>query len=338
MLIHMDGFDSYANNSDLGFQYGGGASVSTTGGRFGQGALYIGNYNQWILKTFNAPVTEIWIGFAMKTYFSNGTYPLICIMNAGGIDATLAWSADSSYFYMTRGSFTDTVIGTGGYKLIGNNLWHFVELHYKIDPSAGIAELWIDNTQIFNNTSVNTTKFGNTSFGTFRFGGDDNNAAQAYYDDMYILDTTGSYNNTRLGDSRIQTLRPNSDAGPNDGTPSTAGPHYAMVNAPQNNGGATYITVAGTSDQEELFGMTSLSGTPTEVFAARVLNYAEKTDGGTLNSNAVIVSNSVVGNGETQNLLTNYSGMYGIFETDPSTGVAWTPAGINAADCGFKIA
>ena len=110
-----------------------------------------------------------------------------------------------------------------------------------------------------------------------------------------------------------------------------------MVNAPQNDGGSTYITVTGASGQEELFGMTALPINPTTIYGAKVLNYAKKTDAGTLNTNSIISSNSVVANSNVQGLLTTFSGISGIFESDPSTGVAWSPAGINAADCGFKI-
>lgn len=340
MLIHLDGFDSYSTGSDLNYQYGNiGASVNTTGGRFGQGALTITSYNQLLTKSFDNTLTEVWIGFAIKTAFNAGEYSIISFVSPSGIEAALGYNAGSNTWFMGRNGAGGPQIGASGVRTIGDNNWHFIELHYKIDSAVGIAELWIDNTVVFNNTGVNTTYYGNTTFTTLHLFGGENSGIDASFDDLYIIDaTTGPNNTTRLGDSRIQTLRPSGDAGPNDGTPSTAGPHYAMVNEPQNDGGATYITVTGTSGQEELFNMTSLVTTPSSIFGARVLNYAEKTDAGTLNTNAVISSNGIVANGNTQALLTGFSGMYGIFETDPNTGSAWTPTAINSADCGFKIA
>ena len=338
MLIHMDGFDSYSTGSDLYFQYSGYGGIGTTAGRFGQGAYEVTNYYHYLSKTFANPVTEIWSGWAMKCNATSGVAPLFLITSSSGIEAELYYNVTSSSWYATKGQ-AGSQIGNSGTRNVSDNNWHFIEFHYKCDTSVGIVELWVDNSQVFYNSGYNTTYYGSLSFTGVRFAGDSSNAIAAIYDDWYILDAeSGAHNTTRLGDSRIQTLRPSSDVGPNNGTPSVAGPHYAMVNAPQNNGGATTITLTGTSGQEELFGMTSLASTPTTIFAARVLNYAEKTDAGTLNANAVISSNSIVGNGNTQALLTNFTGNFGIFETDPSTSNAWSPSAINSVACGFKIA
>lgn len=335
----MDGFDSYSTGSDLFFQYGGnGGYIGTTSGRFGQGAYEVTNFAYYLSKTLPNPVSEIWTGWAMKMAPNTSLAPLFLIISSSGIEAELFYNASTNAWYATKGQ-AGSQIGGSGIRNIADNNWHYIEFHYKCDTSVGIVEVWIDNTQVFSNIGYNTTYYGSLSFTGVRFAGDGSTAIAALYDDWYMLDAeSGAHNTTRLGDSRIQTLRPSSDVGPNNGTPSVAGPHYEMVNAPQNNGGATTITLTGTSGQEELFGMTSLASTPTTIFAARVLNYAEKTDAGTLNANAVISSNSIVGNGNTQALLTNFTGNFGIFETDPSTSNAWSPSAINSVACGFKIA
>ena len=162
------------------------------------------------------------------------------------------------------------------------------------------------------------------------------------FDDWYILDpTVGSTNITRLGDSRIETLVPISDAGPNQGTPSNVsvgtGQHYTMVNEPQNDGGSTYLSMPAVSGSEEVFGLSSLSSIPLNIWAVRVLNIVEKTDGGYTQGNAVIVSSGVVEYGPNQQILSTYFGQYGIFETDPNTGSEWTYAAVNAADAGFAV-
>ena len=158
------------------------------------------------------------------------------------------------------------------------------------------------------------------------------------WDDWYILDsTTGPYNTTRLGDSRIYTLVPNGDAGPNDGVPSTSGPHYAMVKEPQNDGLTTYVTIQGISGQEELYTMSSLPTQPSTIYGTRVLNIVEQTAGGVLNANAVIVSNGVESQGNSQPILNVFFSQFGIFESDPSTNEPWTYSNINLAECGFLI-
>jgi hypothetical protein len=189
-----------------------------------------------------------------------------------------------------------------------------------------------------NLTNVNTSQYSNTLFSAITLGSSlNNNAVIGYYDDWYILNTQGSTNTTRLGDSRIETLLPNSDAGPNNGTPSTGSSHYAMIDAAQNNGGSNYITIANTSGQEELFGENSLSRSPSTVFAVKVLNIVKKTDAGNCNGNSIIVSNGVSSIANSTPLLTSFSSTVGIFETDPNTSSAWTTSGVNASNAGFKI-
>lgn len=341
MLIHIDGFDSYSTGSDLSFQYSSGSfpGIGTNIGRFGQGAMVRINSSSLIKKSFSTGYSEIWTGFALKTSSASTatTTALVVISSNSGIEGLLNYNAATNTFAFYKGDYVLQEGATGSVPFI-NNGWHFIEFHYKMDSSVGVTELYVDDRVLFSNSGQNTTQYGNTTFNSVWLGGDGANNLPFIIDDWYILDTTiGPFNTTRLGDSRIQTLRPSSDAGPNNGTPSSGTSHYAMVNAPQNDGGSTYITLTGTSGQEELFGMTSLLANPSTIYGAKVLNYARKTDAGALNTNSIISSNSIVVNSNVQGLLTTFSGISGIFESDPSTGVAWSSAGINAADCGFKI-
>ena len=244
MLVHIDGFDSYSTGSDLAFQYTSTSfpTVGTNLGRFGQGAITSNSYRNYITKIFSAPVTEIWTGFALNLSGNSTQYVILSIVSNSGIETTLNYNTTTNVIAAYRGDAT-TQIGTSAVTPLNNTGWHYIEFHYKISSSVGIVEVWVDDRVIFTNTGQNTTQYANTSFTSIWLGGDGNNAVAATFDDWYVLDPTqGAFNTTRLGDSRIQTLRPASDAGPNNGTPSTGSAHYAMVNAPQNDGGSTYIT------------------------------------------------------------------------------------------------
>ena len=336
MLLHVDGFDSYAVATDLYQEYSivGLGQFSTTSGRFGGGAFYIsGNYNYIGWSTLS-PLTNIWTGFAFSINPSDaGTGVITAFQSGTGDEATVYYNVTTGQWNFYRG-YTNTSLGSVVYP-ISLGIYHWIEIHYVISTTVGIMELWIDGIQVLAISGANTTQNGLTSFTSVVLG-DSGATARGYYDDWYILDTTGTYNNTRLGDSRVETLRPQSDFGPNNGVPSTAGPHYKMINELQWNSSNT-ITLGSTSGNAEVFGMTSLTAAPTNIHAVRVLATAEKTDAGALSTNAIVVSSNVTANGNSIPLTTSYSHIYNVFETDPNTGVPWTTSAINNIDCGVKI-
>ena len=326
---------------------------STTAGRFGQGAVVFGGYANTLIKSFSSPLTEIWMGCAFNPATGANIpcnfFTILGIINAEVLitynPVTGEWAGWLGPYTSNSGGEASSAVKliSGNYS-IGSGAWHYIEFHYKIsNNSNGILELWIDGIQIFNSTSANTSYTGSTVFYSILVGGTIGSSSIAgIFDDWYILDPTqGSTNITRLGDSRIETLVPISDAGPNQGTPSNVsvgtGQHYTMVNEPQNNNGATYLSMAPTPGTEELFGLSSLSSIPLNIWGVRVLNIVEKTDGGYTQGNAVIRSGSVTEYGPNQQILSTFFGQYGIFEVDPNTGTEWTYDSVNAADAGFAV-
>jgi hypothetical protein len=341
-LIHLDGFDEYAQNSDMGFYYTNpdNWNVDTTGGRYGGGSFYMSGGGEGFGYPMPAAQTEVWIGFAMacNNGATDGTNrAVLSFFSAAGLEASIFYCSQTSTWTCYRGN-TNTLLGSG-YGNFGNaTVWHWVEFHYKISATAGVMEVWVDGVQVVDVTGADTTQNSSTQFTLIDWGYNGNQGScSSYIDDSYVLNTSGSANNTRLGDSRIESLKPTSDAGPNNGTCSSGSAHYAMVDENQNDGSTTTITIANTSGQEELFGMASLAGTPATVHAVKVLNIVQKTDGGACNGEAVVSSGGTPAEGSSTSLLTTFSPCLGIFETDPNTSAAWAYTAVNAMECGFQI-
>jgi hypothetical protein len=334
----MDGFDVYQSESDLQFQYAGfNCGISTNLGRYNNGALYINSYNNYLIYVMPNQQSEIWTGFALSVQGLTGSQPIIGFQSSSGIESSI-WYAPNTSTWTAYNGINNTLLGTS-IKSVGLSAYHWIEFHYKISTSVGIVEIWIDNIQIMNLTAINTTYYSNSTFSNIIIGGNGSNSVIGYYDDLYILNTNGTYNNTRLGDSRIETLLPNSDASPNTGIPSVIGSHYAMVDSAQNNGGSTYVTLSNTSNQEELYKVNSLVSTPASVYGVKVLNLAEKSSvTNTISATeSIIVSNGVISTGNVTNLTSQYSTVVGIFETDPNTGNVWTYGNVNIANVGIKV-
>ncbi len=336
-LVHMDGFDLYASSADLQTVYniGGGAYINTTGGRFGGGAVVTNN--QYVAYSVPGALTEIWFGFAYNCQNPTSYGGVTTVTSNAGVEMTLFYRPLTGQIDVCTNAGDSPVIGTATIAGLASG-WHWIEVHFKLSSSSGVVELWVDGVQQVNVTGINTANRGGTSISAVFLGTDYSNNLNALIDDFYILNpTTGSYNTGRLGDSRIETLKPSSDASPNNGTPSTAGSHYAMVDEAQNDGSSSYITITNTSGQEELYGFGSLAATPANVRAVKVSNWCEKTDAGSCFGESVVSSSSTVSNGSSLPLLTGFSNIYNIYESDPHTSAAWTYSAVNSAYAGFRI-
>jgi hypothetical protein len=330
-ILFMDGFDLYGVNGDLGYVYapGYGGNIRTTGGRFGAGAFQQGGSFANALVAGVTPSPEVWISMAMQ-FVDTNDLPLI-----GWIAGTNTPEGMLRYNTVT-GTWT-ALVGTGTTLVTATKLltggWHWIDFRVKLDPTAGEVELWADDAQVFLATGLNTIAHsGYTDVIAVSLGVQNVGASNTYYDDLIVY-TPG----TRLGDSRIETIVPNSDAGPNDGTPSTAGAHYLMVNEAQNNT-SNYITVPDTSGDKEVFGTAGISSTPASVWGVGVKLLTEKTDAGSYALEPLVVSNSVEADGSAQQLVTGYGVQQTIFATDPNTSAAWTYTAVNAANIGLKVA
>ena len=336
MLLHMDGFDEYVYTSDLNQEYAA-FNVNQFGitwGRWGGGAPYLDDNGRYLSWSNGNTLTEIWSGVAYKINPGNVSGGVVMEFWSGsGVEASVTYDPYGGSWNCYRGQFS-TVLGGYVYPISWNQ-YHWIEIHYKISTTVGIMEVWVDGSQIVNVTGANTTQNSVTNFSAVWLGSL-SNTCRGYFDDWYVLDTTGTYNNTRLGDSRIETLRPQSDAGPNNGVPSTAGPHYAMVDELQWSS-SNSIILGSTAGNAEVFGMTSLSTAPTNIHAVRVLAVAEKTDAGALSANAIVISSNVEADGNSTTLNSSFAHVFNVFETDPNTGVPWAYTAVNAMDCGIKI-
>ena len=373
MLIHMDGFDIYATGADLSYQYSSSMGVGTTSGRFGQGGVSASGgtgYYPTIQKSLNTNYTDIWTGFAIAVsdaggygigantpgVIGPGDQTVVTFGSNGGtahgqsgtVEAFVTYNALLGTWRFCNGTqvvnLLPALIAVGTYN-VGQGSWHWVDIHYVPSLTSGTVEIWVDGTQVISKTGVvtacwlnqvNTVYLGNPGLQTVNSS---SGTVGGWFDDWYILDaSTGPYNTTKIGDSRIFTMVPNRDAGPNNGVPNIGTNHYAMVDESQNDKLVTFLTIQGLARQEELFGMTPLPTTPSTVWATRVVNVVEQTAGGIISANAIVISNGVEAQSISQPLLSVFFNQFGIFETDPSTNVPWTYSNVNIAEVGFVVA
>lgn len=337
-LISQDGMDSYNVPADLSTKYGSvGASVTidTTGGRYGEGCISSGGFSSSVVETMPTAQGELWTGFAISN--TDTAYKAVAgifsVLGANDAEVVLYYSPISGIFTFQTTSGTVIASGIGS---LGTGVYHWLEIRSIIGVS-GVLELWLDNVRKINFIGP-TNPHGGTNIAAISIaGGGKNDSLIAKFDDKYILNTLGTRNNARKGDGRIETVYAISDFGPNDGTPLTGDDHFAMVDEVYIDYATSTISLPNTVGKKEVFAFNPMSDTPNNIWALRVVSVVEKSDGSTCNGAAYVNSSSTIGIGPTVPILTTWSDVEGIFETDPNTSAPWTEAAINAVKAGIEI-
>lgn len=159
----------------------------------------------------------------------------------------------------------------------------------------------------------------------------------AYFDDLWLADDF-------VGDRRVDSHYPIEDGANQDGTPSSVGDHFALVDEASPDDDTSYVTLAAADDRES-YGVEAFKNTGATIDAVMVVMDAKKTDAGSATLGAHIHSPGSPGtdyDGTAQGLTTDYARYKQVYETDPdsgSPGDPWDEAGFNAAEFGdLKVA
>lgn len=168
--------------------------------------------------------------------------------------------------------------------------------------------------------------------GKIAFGSNQTNFIQ----DLYVLDSTGSYNNTFLGDVHVSgySAAGAGTAGLNQYSPNGAATVWQSVAAATPADSTIFASDATPGDRMSVtVAPTSVTGTiAAVVHVSRLL----KNNSGTRTASQTVTSNGVDAIATAINLGTSYQYATQILETDPNTGIAWTVTGFNAAQCGVE--
>jgi len=224
-----------------------------------------------------------------------------------------------------------TVLGTTANSIVSVNTWVYLELQVECGNS-GSYELWADGVSELSGSSVDTQRHASKSYhNAISFSG---GTANMRIDDLYVLDGTGSTNNTALGIMTIETIYPDGDDTAN-WTANGGGSHYVEVDEAIFDEDTTYIE-SNTSAQQDIFtyGNSSNSGpvkgvqVTTDCKETDFESYQLKTlsDNGSLETSATQFVGTV-----------EYLGKSVIFETDPSS-ANWTQATVNSNMFGVEVA
>ena len=282
--------------------------------------------------------TEMFVGGAF--YAPSGGFSSGNILWAGFDNTTTQVDIrmDSlGHIYATRNG---TQIGSAStLQVAPGSGWHYIEVNPVIATgTGGSIQVWIDNVSFIAVTGVNTSNSGNAWINKLRFAS--SASANAYWKDMYWLDTGTGINVTRLGDITVGVSYPNA-AGVNQDWTNNGG--SSETNSVQDgithtgtwpDGDATYISSL-TPNQISDFAHQTITLTG-NIYAVLHASYMRKDDAGTRTVEQICLSNVSTALSSAINLGNSYQYYFQALEQDPDTSAAWTVSGYNNATFGVK--
>lgn len=329
-LLFFDGFETYAT-ADILKEWSdstGTVAINASGGRRGGGALYAPDNTSLtsnVTKVLASAVSTIVIGFA----FNPSSTPTLArnlarLRDGASNQLEIKFNTNATLSISRNGTVLGTSVAT-----VDVASDQYLELKATIHDTAGSFELRKNGVNILSASGVDTKNTTNASVSQVSFGTDGNPGSSTWkYDDLYILDTSGSSNNDFLGDIRIDAIYPNADGNYTDWTPSAGTDHYALVDEATPN--TTDYVSSSTAGQKDSFAMASPPVLASElIFGVRVKVAALKDDAGERSIKVGVRSGVTDSVSADQALSTSQLYYSNIHETDPDTGVAWTPAGID---------
>lgn len=341
-LLHFDGFDGLAI-ADLG-PLGGytptGTLTMVTGRfpSFNSQAVQTGaaaNTTDGLTIT-HAPKAIVTYGLAVRFGSLAAAYRVLSGRNGATESFNIVRNTAGRLVIRSGTSVTDVAVGT---QVLANSQWYYMEVQFNYpgsgNPTVTVrvnGSVDVTNSSTFGSVTTLDRVVAGFSFSTVQV------APSFSIDDLYILDSLGTDNNTFLGDVRVELLVPSSTSF-NDGfTPTGAATNHEATDEALQDGDTTFTSATAVGRDID-FGMTDLSNTPSAIFGVAVQTVGMKTDVGIRTTTSRLKSGAATATGAAHTLTsTAYTASpLQIIERDPDGNIAWTRPKLEAAVVGVEI-
>lgn len=354
-LLYMNGFEWNSAYENIFYQTG--CIWQSTAGTYNPAARS-GTYSlrlessDWIVIKF-APTYEFYTQFAFNICSTLGYEREdwdVVIANfrtsasTSGLTVLGSISFNPSSLRMKAWSgFKGTLLGTSSHD-IQLDRWYVFECFWKITNSNGRFESRLNGISdiVFDgDTQYHANDYNCTSIDFVPKSESHNNTTTGFYwnlDDIVVNDTTGSVNTSWPNGTRVVLLHPNGKGANSQWykNPSTYIDTYSCVDGWPSMDPTEYAF----TDQNAMIDTFTFPNLPTETNIVRAVRpdaWVQKNSGTSLMVQlAVIPPGGSIATSSSQNLGISYALHEQVWETNPHTTNAWTPAEVNAIEAGYK--
>jgi predicted RecA/RadA family phage recombinase len=295
---------------------------------------------QWIAPNIIESADGIVVGMAIYAPTNHSNYEILSIRDESGNEQVGVRVNAGRRFTVIRAGGAGTTIGIGDTPFFFEK-WYYVEFKLTVSNTVGSFELRVNGRIEDSDNNIDTQGAASSNIGSVFFEKNLGSAvSDLYYTDLYVCDQLGGVNNDFLGDIHVETIRPDADGTTNNWVPLNAGDNYVEVDETNQDGDTTYNTGSNAADLD-LYGYAAIADSPNSIKGLQINSVIRREDGSTREVRDAIRSGAAnylgqgsVANTNPGNSYTNYATCH---DTNPDTAVAWTEAGINAAEFGIDL-
>lgn len=297
--------------------------------RFGSGVALNSRFISSAAKRPFPSSGEVFIGYAF--YNGNPAANTMCTFYGDAGTTTHMWcrlNSDGTASLMLGAS---TVLATSTSTTWLRTGWNYFEFRAKLDDTAGVIEFRANGNATPVVTYTGDTKNAGTT--TTLDAVQINFATGCLICDIWLVDTTGSVNNTYLGDQKILAIVATGAGSSTGFTPSTGANWSNTDEAPASSTDYNAATVSGTRDT---YAMGDLA-TNNLITAVRHDVYAHKNDTDPTALKTAVKVGSTVYYGPNNTLTTSMTKFELLHQVSPATSAPWTVAEVNAMELGAEV-
>lgn len=342
-ILHIDGCDHYGpTTANVKWtSVADPAHLSVVTGRTGSGqALGVGKDGS-VYRIIRQSSTKVTLGLAVrKSTLGYGNWgPLVTLLQ-GANPAIVIYFTEAGTIEVRRGP--TTVIATSPL-VLSVGVWQYWEFQVLLDVSAGSVEVRLDgdgDSPVISVSGINTQGYGAYIDGLQLGPSDWLSGPTTYFDDIVILDDTGTEDegNDFLGDVTVATLHPIADGSASGFTPSTGTDHYAVVD--ESSLDASDYLRSNTVGAKELFTFDEFAGSQKIIAVQLTAGVVNTQVGGTIAMRALVKSGTVPTENEgdvSSYVSASMKGVSNVFPKEPTDDTAWTTEKVNSLEGGIKI-
>jgi hypothetical protein len=338
-LVFLEGFDGALSNTQLLKKWGTFTSVTLqASGRNGGGNAFWGFGTQ--AEHPIQPTKTCIVGLAV-----NPLGPLTGIINLiewgdpqSSVQCRLRINTNGTIEVLRSGI---TTLGTSVATII-TDAYTYLEAKLFCHNSLGTCEVRLDNAVVLTIGPTDTQGSGVSSdIVSVDFGG--NTGAGVRVDDLYIADDSGSINNDFLGDCRVDTLAPTTDAVAEFDTATPSANHFENVDDEPIDEDTSYNETP-TNGDREIYARSTLPvhPLPSVVLAVQPWAYIKKqNDSGDVLVRQLVQPITTIYNQTSQGpSAENWMVLHDnqeILELNPETGLQWLESEVNASKFGVEV-
>lgn len=325
-LLFMDGFD--AGDAAQKWQATANAYTTSSVTRYNSGLSIVGA-SMSLNKSFPA-ATQVFVGVAFRaTNLSVGTSLFSFYSDTGTTEHVRITITGTGALTINR---TSTVLATSA-NTLNINQWNYIEASATLADAGGTVTVRVDGAVWVTYTGDTRLSGTATTFNYLVIRG--SGSYNSYFDDFYLCDSTGTTNNTFLGDVRIQTLAPSGPGSVSNLTP--VGSVNNWQNVDEIPWSANDYNISTSAGAQDLYAMNDLAAGTSTVFGVQSNSVASKTDAGARSFKPLLRMGGTTYAGSTITLTPSDTTHPSVYNQNPATGSSWTPSEVNSLESGLEI-